>query len=137
MNSTSYCKMLETPLLAFIEGKSNNINDVNSDLNYIFQQDNAPCHRARATKIWFENNNIDCMNWPPLSPDLNPAENLWADTSRKIYRDKKQFNNIQDLHLLIYEACSSITPENLLKCVNGMQKRMIDVVKERGDKINK
>ena len=40
------------------------------------------------------------MNWPPLSPDLNPVENL-------------------------------------LKYVNGMQKRMIDVVKERGDKINK
>ena len=44
MNSTSYCKMLETSLLAFIEDKSNNINDVDSDLNYIFQQDNAPCH---------------------------------------------------------------------------------------------
>ena len=51
MNSTSYCKMLETPLLPFIEGKSNNINDVDSNLNYIFQQDNAPCHRARAIKI--------------------------------------------------------------------------------------
>ncbi|KKO73530.1 transposable element tc3 transposase, partial [Vairimorpha ceranae] len=36
MNSTSYCKMLETPLLPFIEGKSNNINDVDSNLNYIF-----------------------------------------------------------------------------------------------------
>ena len=44
MNSTSYCKMLETSLLAFIEDKSNNINDVDSNLNYIFQQDNAPCH---------------------------------------------------------------------------------------------
>ena len=97
MNSTSYCKMLETPLLAFIEDKSNNINDVDSDLNYIFQQDNAPCHRARATKIWFENNNIDCMNWPPLSPDLNPVENLWADMSRMIYRDGRQYNNTQNL----------------------------------------
>ena len=51
MNSTSYCKMLETSLLAFTEDKSNNINDVDSNLNYIFQQDNAPCQPARATKI--------------------------------------------------------------------------------------
>ena len=101
LNSTFYCKMLKTSLLAFIEGKSNNINDVDSDLNYIFQQDNAPCHRARATKIWLENNNIDCMNWPPLSPDINPVENLWTDMSRMIYRDGKQFNNIQGLHSLI------------------------------------
>ena len=51
MNSTSYCKMLKTSLLAYTEDKSNNINDVDSNLNYIFQQDNAPCHRARATEI--------------------------------------------------------------------------------------
>ena len=70
-------------------------------------------------------------------PDLNPVENLWVDISRMIYRDGKQFNNIQDLHSAILVAQSSITPENLLKYVNGMQKRMIDVVKERGDKINK
>ena len=54
------------------------------------------------------------MNWPPLSPDLNPVENLWADMSRIIYRDGKQYNNIQDLHSLILVAWSSITPENLL-----------------------
>ena len=56
--------------------------------------------------------------------------------SRMIYRDGKQFNNIQDLHSAILVAWSSITPENLLKYVSGMQKRMIDVVKESGDKIN-
>ena len=77
------------------------------------------------------------MNRPPLSPDLSPVENLWTDMSRMIYRDGKQFNNIQDLHSAILVAWSSITPENLIKYVNGMQKRMIDVVKERGDKINK
>ena len=37
MNCTSYCKMLETSLLAFTEDKSKNINNVYSDLNYIFQ----------------------------------------------------------------------------------------------------
>ena len=77
------------------------------------------------------------MNWPPLSPDLNPVENLWADMSRMIYRDGKQFNNIQDLHSAILVAWSSITPENLFKYVNVMQQHMIDVVKERDDKINK
>ena len=51
MNSTAYCKMLKTSLLTFLESNNNNINDVDSDLNDIFQQDNAPCHRARATNI--------------------------------------------------------------------------------------
>ena len=70
-------------------------------------------------------------------PDLNPVENLWADMSRMNYSDGKQYNNIQDLHSAILVAWSSITPENLLKYVNGMQKRMVDIVKGRGDKINK
>ena len=42
-------------------------------------KDNTPCNRVRATKIWVENNNIDCMNWPPLSSEFNPVENLWAE----------------------------------------------------------
>ena len=63
-------------------------------LSFYTVQDDAPCHRARATKMWFENNNIDCMNWSPLSPDLNPVKNLWTDLSRMIYRDGKQYNNI-------------------------------------------
>ena len=70
-------------------------------------------------------------------PDLNPVENLWTDMSRMNYSDGKQYNNIQDLHSAILVAWSSIIPENLLNYVNGMQRRMIDVVKERGDKINK
>ena len=70
-------------------------------------------------------------------PDLNPVENLWTDMSRMIYSEGKQYNNIQDLHSAILVAWSSIIPENLLNYVNGMQRRMIDVVKKRGDKINK
>ena len=77
------------------------------------------------------------MNWLPLSPDLNPVENLWADMSRMIYRDGKQYNGIQDLYSAILAVWSSITHEKLFKYVSGMQKRMIDVVKEKGDKINK
>ena len=46
------------------------------------------------------------------------------------YRDGKQYGNIQDLHSEITVAWSSITPENLLKYANGMQKRMVDVLKK-------
>ncbi|KKO74246.1 hypothetical protein AAJ76_940001021 [Vairimorpha ceranae] len=70
------------------------------------------------------------MDWPPLSPNLNLIGNLWANMSRMIYRDGKQYNNIQDLHSAILVAWPSITPENLLKYVNGMQKHMIDFVKK-------
>jgi len=39
-------------------------------------QDNAPIHRVRKSKLWFQENDIEVMEWPPYSPDLNPIENL-------------------------------------------------------------
>ena len=42
----------------------------------VFMQDNAPIHRARKSKLWFQENGIEVMKWPPYSLDLNPIENL-------------------------------------------------------------
>ena len=44
---------------------------------YIFQDDNAPVHACRETTHWKQENNIKCMAWPSLSPDLKIIENVW------------------------------------------------------------
>ncbi|GBN34478.1 Transposable element Tc1 transposase [Araneus ventricosus] len=46
--------------------------------NGIFQQDNAPCHKARIVLEWFEEHTDEfhLMSWPPNSPDLNPMEHI-------------------------------------------------------------
>ena len=43
-----------------------------------FQQDNAPCHRARIISDWFleYDNEFTVLKWPPQSPDVNPIEPL-------------------------------------------------------------
>ncbi|GFT90117.1 uncharacterized protein TNCV_3720961 [Trichonephila clavipes] len=43
----------------------------------IFQDDNAPCHRAKVVKKWLEDHTVNRMNWPGPSPDLNLTESLW------------------------------------------------------------
>ncbi len=42
------------------------------DADFIFQQDLAPAHSAKATSTWFKDHGIPVLNWPANSPDLNP-----------------------------------------------------------------
>ncbi|KAK3558608.1 hypothetical protein QTP86_021665 [Hemibagrus guttatus] len=45
----------------------------------LFQQDNAPCHKAEMLQEWFDehNNRFEVLTPPPNSPDLNPIQHLW------------------------------------------------------------
>ena len=42
------------------------------DADFIFQQDLAPAHRAKATSTWFKDHGIPVLNWPANSPTLAP-----------------------------------------------------------------
>jgi transposase len=44
-----------------------------------FLQDNDPKHKSVLVRTWLFNHGIQCIDFPPYSPDLNPIENLWAD----------------------------------------------------------
>ncbi len=42
----------------------------------VFMQDNAPYHKSRIVMDFLAENNIETLDWPPQSPDMNPIENL-------------------------------------------------------------
>ncbi|GBN66476.1 Transposable element Tc1 transposase [Araneus ventricosus] len=48
--------------------------------NGIFQQDNAPCHKAWIVLEWFKDHidEFHLMSCPLNSPDLNPMEYIWV-----------------------------------------------------------
>ena len=44
---------------------------------WMFQQDSAPCHMARAVKTWYAQNDNELLPWAGNSPDMNPIGSLW------------------------------------------------------------
>ena len=86
--------------------------------HYIFQNDNAPCHRARIVNEWKVENNISSLQWPAQSPDLNPIDNLWSQLGRMIHRDPP--TDLADLERKIHENWAMLGRRTCLDLIRSM-----------------
>ncbi|GFU81106.1 transposable element Tc3 transposase [Trichonephila clavipes] len=53
-------------------------------LQFLFMYDNAPCHRTVAAERLLESEDIERMDWPARSRDLNPIEHAWDFLGRRL-----------------------------------------------------
>ena len=60
------------------------------------RHDNDPRHSAKMTTALLRKLKVRVMEWPSMSPDLNPIEHLWGVLKRKV--EKCHASNIQQLH---------------------------------------
>ncbi len=101
----------------------------------IFMHDNAPCHRASIVSRFFQEENIQVLDWPGNSPDINPIENAWFILKRKVGQMLPMGKD--DLVRKISLAWESvITPEYCEKLVMSMPDRIGQVIKNRGGPTN-
>lgn len=128
MNSEKYCELLQCSLLPFLHA--------NTEKKYIFQQDNAACHASNFTKEWLSSNNVDVLEWPACSPDMNPIENIWGILVRRIYADNRQYMNVNELKISIFNEWEALNQGLLNKLINSMKNRIFDCIKVKGGVIN-
>lgn len=98
------------------------------------QQDNAPPHRARTTKDFFEEQRVTVIPWPSNSPDINPIENVW-----RLMKDELELAELQSLpnwEGKIVETWNGIRGETRRRLIHGLRKRFEEVIAHDGDKID-
>ena len=135
LNSKNYSDFLKQNFFPWLEQKLKN----NAKFDFMFQQDNATCHKSLFTKkilIEYGIKNEKLMVWPPCSPDLNPIENLWSIIKRKVYESNQQYTNLEDLWGKIAEVSKKIKPEEIKNLTSSMDRRLVRVLEKGGGRVD-
>ncbi len=113
------------------------------ELEFIFQQDNAPLHTAQSVLNWInnptpeflladgENWNFELMVWPAQSPYLNPIEHLCDHIERELARGDPP-HGINGLWQRVKDIWNNIDPQVFQILVDSMPSRCQKVIDARG-----
>ncbi|GBL75985.1 Transposable element Tc3 transposase [Araneus ventricosus] len=111
-NSPKYIETLENHLMPLAENIGGR--------NWQYQHVNALIHTSNATKNYINSKSVTVLEWPPMTPDLNPIENVSGIMSRKIYKNGGQFYSVNALKTAIEIAWYNLEPEILQTSIMSM-----------------
>nr|CAH7749893.1 unnamed protein product [Callosobruchus chinensis] len=98
---------------------------------FIFMDDNARPHRTRAVRQALENENIARLEWPAMSPDMNPIEHVWDYVSRAIFNRNNPPRSTQELIVAATKEWDNIPQEVINNLIIGMHRRVDALIRSR------
>ncbi|GFT90938.1 transposable element Tcb2 transposase [Trichonephila clavipes] len=105
VNGTRYCNEILLPYVRLFRGAMG--------LQFLFLDDNAPCHRTVAAEQLLESEDIERMDCPARSPDLNPIEHVWDFLGRRLTARTLPPVTIRELRLALQDEWAAM-PQQLI-----------------------
>ena len=88
-----------------------------------FQDDNARPHRARVVTDSLAQEEIETLQWPSRSPDMNPIKHCWDRNERNVCKPNDVIT-LDDLARALVGEWNNLDPRFLRKLVQGMPRRV-------------
>ena len=120
MNSM-YCEILQQSMIPSLQKLGRRA---------VFQHDNDPKPTSKTTTALLKRLRVKVMDWPSMSPDLNPIEHLWRILKRKV--EVHKVLNIRQLHNVIMKEWKSIPVATCEALVNSMPRGVKAVLDNDG-----
>ncbi|GFT41417.1 transposable element Tcb2 transposase [Trichonephila clavipes] len=104
-------------------------------LLFLFIVDNAPCHHTVAAEQLLESEDIERMDWPVRSPDLNPIEHVWDFLGRRLAARTLPPVTIRELRLALQDERAAMLQQLIGTLTLSMGRRCETCLAVRGDHI--
>ena len=85
--------------------------------------DGAPGHLARATTAYLNANNVNVVDFPLKSPDLNIIENIWDELNRPVRRTGAIQTTLNQLRANILNEWNNLPQNYVQRYVTSMRRR--------------
>lgn len=125
VNADVYIGILKTKLIPSIR------DGYGAEQNCTFQDDSAPCHRARKVNDFLASARVVRLPWPGNSPDLNPIENCWKVVGCKLSA-KKPRNKRELKEAIIRVWNHELNLDYIQNLISSMPARIAAVIKAKG-----
>ena len=126
ISSSRYCQIFQDSLLQIIDWYY-------PDGDFVFVQDNAPCHTSAEILEWLNERHIKVCQRPPPSPDMNIIENIWRIMKLELRKVADSIISRHDVIQTLKQIWREISDERIFQMYQTLPARMRAVPRSKGN----